>query len=413
MKNRHFLFLQGMPCLFFSHLAKRLREDGARTTRINLCLGDQLFWYGPTPVNYRGTYVDWPAYIETFLRKNAVTDLILLGEKRYYHREAVSIAQKLGVTVTVTDFGYLRPGWMAWERDGMSGGSHFPRDPEIIKSIAADLPSPDWSVQFTDSELVMALGDLLYSFSSLLGRLLFPLYRRSDRRPPALLYFPACGLRLLGNARLKTKANKFVETLTASGADYYLFPLQLNYDFQITAYSSYTGMAATLQQVLASFAAQAPAEAKLILKEHPWDPGLINWARLARRQARALGIEERVSYIRGGDLKQLVRHARGVVTVNSTAGMTALALGRPLKTLGQAIYDIAGLTYKGSLDDFWSSFHKPDPLLFQNFIKALLASVMIRGGYFSKPGQARAIEEARQRLLNGPIQYPSPLRKPF
>lgn len=79
MKNRHFLFLQGMPRLFFSHLAKRLREDGARTTRINLCLGDQLFWYGPTPVNYRGTYVDWPAYIETFLRKNAVTDLILLG----------------------------------------------------------------------------------------------------------------------------------------------------------------------------------------------------------------------------------------------------------------------------------------------------------------------------------------------
>lgn len=404
MKNRHFLFLQGMPCLFFPRLAERLRAEGAKTTRLNLCLGDQLFWYGPRAVNYRGSYAAWPAYIDTFLRKNAITDLILLGEKRYYHREAVSIAQRLGINVTVTDFGYLRPDWMAWERDGMSGGSHFPRQPDMIKALAASLPTPDWSVQFTDSAMVMATGDLLYSFSTLLGRLLFPLYRRSDRRPPAPLYFPACGLRLLGNARLKSKANQFVQTLTASGADYYLFPLQLNYDFQITAYSSYTGMAATLQEVLASFAAHAPAGTKLILKEHPWDPGLIKWARLARRQARALGIEARIAYLRGGDLKQLVQHARGVVTVNSTVGITALELGRPLKVLGQAIYDIAGLAYEGSLDDFWSSSHTPDPVFFQEFIKALAGSVMIRGGYFSKSGQTRALEEACQRLLSLPIQ---------
>lgn len=37
--GRHFLFLQGMPCGFFSQIAARLRAAGARTTRINLCLG--------------------------------------------------------------------------------------------------------------------------------------------------------------------------------------------------------------------------------------------------------------------------------------------------------------------------------------------------------------------------------------
>lgn len=399
LKTRHFLFLQGMPCLFFPHLAERLRAGGAQTSHISLCLGDQIFWHGPKAVNYRGSYAAWPAYIETFLRQNNVTDLILLGEKRYYHREAVAIAQQLGIKVTVTDFGYLRPDWMAWERDGMSGGSHFPRDPETIKALAASLPTPDWSVQFTDSAMVMACSDLLYSFSTLLGRLLFPLYRRSDRRPPTLLYFPACGLRLLGNAVLKSKARRFVQNLIASDADYYLFPLQLNYDFQITAYSHYTGMAATLQQVLASFAAHAPAGTKLVLKEHPWDPGLINWARLARRQARGLGISERIEYLRGGDLKQLVAQARGVVTVNSTTGMTALEMGRPLKALGQAVYDIVGLTYAGSLDSFWSSPHRPDPALMQDFVKALAGSAMVRGGYFSKPGLACAIDEAYQRLL--------------
>lgn len=404
--SRHFLFLQGMPCLFFPRLAERLRAAGARTTRLNLCLGDQLFWYGPRAVNYRGSYASWPDYIETFLRENHITDLILLGEQRYYHREAVAIAQRLGVDVTVTDFGYLRPDWMTLERDGMSGASRFPRDPEAIKALAARQSAPDWSVQFTDQAAVMAKGDLLYSFSTLLGRFLFPFYRRSDRRPPAPLYFPACGLRLLGNARLKARADQFVQKLVASGTDYYLFPLQLNYDFQIVAYSPYAGMAEALRQVLASFAAHAPAGTRLVLKEHPWDPGLINWARLARREAQQRGIAERVDYLRGGDLDQLLHKARGVVTVNSTVGIRALALGCPVKTLGQAIYDIPGLTCPDDLESFWSSPLVPDPALVQDFMQALAGSVMIRGGYFSEPGLVRAVEEASGYLLTGFDPFP-------
>lgn len=403
---RHFLFLQGMPCLFFPRLAERLRAAGARTTRLNLCLGDQLFWYGPRAVNYRGSYASWPGYIERFLRENHVTDLILLGEQRYYHREAVAIAKRLGIDVTVTDFGYLRPDWMTLERDGMSGASRFPRDPETIKALAASLPVPDWSVQFADRSAVMAKGDLIYSFSTLFGRFLFPFYRRSDRRPPAPLYFPACGLRLWSNARLKARADQFVRDLIRSKAGYYLFPLQLNYDFQIVAYSPYAGMAEAVRQVLASFASHAPAGTRLILKEHPWDPGLINWARLARRQARKLGIAERVDYLRGGDLDQLLHAAQGVVTVNSTVGIRALALGCPLKTLGQAIYDIPGLTYPDTLDMFWSSPSAPDPALAQDFIQALAGSVMIRGGYFSEPGLACAVEEASARLLSGFDPFP-------
>lgn len=399
--DRHFLFLQGMPCLFFPRLAEQLRSAGAKTTHINLCLGDQLFWYGPRAINYRGFYRSWATYIERFLLKNSITDLVLLGEQRYYHREAVTIAQRLGITVTVTDFGYLRPDWMTLENDGMSGASHFPRDPKAIKALAASLPEPDWAVQFNDDAVVMAKNDLLYSFATLFGRFFFPFYRRSDRRPPALLYFPACGIRLLGNALLKSRADYFVENLIDSGDSYYLFPLQLNYDFQIVAYSPYASMAEVLKQVLASFAAHAPAGTRLVLKEHPWDTGLINWSRLARREAKRLGIASRIDYLRGGDLNRLLQYTCGVVTINSTVGIKALMMGRPVKPLGQAIFDIEGLTYADTLDMFWADAASPDADLMHDFIKALAGSVMIRGGYFSKPGLDLAIENARQRLLNG------------
>jgi capsular polysaccharide export protein len=407
-KVRNFLFLQGMPCGFFPLIAQRLREAGARATRINLCLGDQLFWHGPETVNYRGRYRAWPRYIEDFMTRTGVTDLVLLGEQRYYHREAVVAAQRLGVAVAVTDFGYIRPDWITLEPDGMSGASRFPRDKQSIRELAAALPEPDWRPQFVDKASAMAKGDLLHNFANLFGVWLFPFYRRSDRRPAALIYTAACGIRLWSNARLKPKADRFVADITTSGRRYYLFPLQLNFDFQIVAYSPYGNMEEAIEEVLTSFAAHAPKDALLVIKEHPWDPAIINWERVTQRLAQAHGLSERVHYLRGGNLDQLVRASSGVVTVNSTVGIRTLQHGRPLKVLGQAVYDVPGLASQDDLDRFWTEGIAPDPALTVDFLKALAGTVLIRGAYFEEQGLARAIDEASRRLLLGKVGKPWP-----
>ncbi|WP_234731118.1 capsule biosynthesis protein [Acidocella facilis] len=406
--GRHFLFLQGMPCGFFPQIAARLRAAGARTTRINLCLGDAFFWQGPAAVNYRGRFKAWPGYIERFFRREQVTDLILLGEQRYYHREAVAVAQRLGIAVTVTDFGYIRPDWITLEHDGMSGGSHFPRDPAAVRALAARLPEPDWAPRFVDSAVTMARGDLLHNFANLFGCWLYPFYRRSDRRPATPIYFPACGLRLWSNARRQPAARRLVDDLSASGQAYYVFPLQLNFDFQIVAYSPFPDMEAAIEQVLESFAAYAPAAARLVVKEHPWDPAIIDWERVVRRKTREKGLAGRVHYLRGGDLNRLIEASQGVVTVNSTVGMRALQLGRPLLPLGQAVYDIPGLTWQGGLDRFWTEAPPPDTALTADFLKALAGTVLIRGVYFEPEGLAHAVAEASARLLAGQVGAPLP-----
>ena len=51
---RRFLFLQGPISPFFAELAAGLRALGHRTRRINLCLGDRLFWQGGEATDYRG-----------------------------------------------------------------------------------------------------------------------------------------------------------------------------------------------------------------------------------------------------------------------------------------------------------------------------------------------------------------------
>ena len=396
---RHALFLQGMPSPFFPQLAQRLRDHGWHTTRINLCAGDWLMWRGSQTRNYRGRETDWPAFIATFLAQEGVTDLILLGEQRRYHRDAVAAAQAQRVRVTVTDFGYIRPDWITWERDGMSGCSRFPRDPQAIRRLARDARPIDWTPQFAEDARRMAVGDLLHNFADVFFGWTFPHYRRSDRRPHPLIYTPASALRLLGNRLQRRRMHALAQGWSGGDRPFFLFPLQLDFDFQLVAYSPFGGLAPAIEAVLRSFARHAPPEAHLVLKEHPWDPGLKNWERLSQRVAKESGLSGRVHYLRGGHLDTLVAESAGVVTINSTSGIRALQLGAPVVALGQAVYDVPGLTHQGGLDRFWGEAQAPDAQLVQDFLLALASTAQIRGVFFHPEGMRPAIEEAARRLV--------------
>ncbi|HLQ12684.1 MAG TPA: capsular biosynthesis protein [Steroidobacteraceae bacterium] len=399
----HFLFLQGMPSPFFRRIAAGLEAHGCRTTGVNFCMGDRLFWGGRRAVNYRGSLADWPAYIDAFLMREGVTDLVLLGEQRRYHQEAIAAAQARGIRVTVTDFGYLRPDWITLERDGMSGNSRFPRRMDEVRRLAALAPKSDLAPRYSDSAVGMALGDLRYSFSTVLFWWLYPNYQRSDRRPHPILYFPAIGGRLLAARLTAHRARRQMAALLGGEAKYFVLPLQLEHDFQIISYSPFASLLEPLQAVIRSFAAHSTPGMRLVVKAHPWDPGLRRWPAIVRRLAAASGVGERVDYLDGGDLDEMLRAAEGMVTVNSSAGLQALKLGCPVKTLGQAIYDIPGLSYQESLDEFWRHATPPDPEAVAAFIDALAGSIQIRGVFFREPGLSAAVEQAVERLHTGTV----------
>src|SRR5687768_13381920 len=110
--SRRFLFLQGPITPFFAEVAAGLRALGHEAHRINLCLGDRLFWHGPGATDFRGRLAEWPGFIASFLDRHRITDLVLIGEQRPYHKPAIAAAKARGITVAVTDFGYLRPDWV-------------------------------------------------------------------------------------------------------------------------------------------------------------------------------------------------------------------------------------------------------------------------------------------------------------
>ena len=396
--GRHFVFLQGMPSPFFRRLGDALEKTGSRVTRINLCVGDWIFWHGRNALSYRGRATDWGQFIADFFERNGVTDLVLLGEQRRYHKEAVKFAQQMGIRVTVTDFGYLRPDWITLERDGMGGNSRFPRDPQEIRAQARGLGRADQTRRYSDSAFRMAAGDLLYNFANFFLGVCYPHYRRTDCRPHTLIYTPASALHLL-RSRIHQKKNQArVAEIVAAGVRYFVLPLQLDHDFQIVAYSRFRGMGEVIRQVVESFARCAPQETRLVIKVHPWDAGMVNWRRQIARVAESLGVVDRVEYLDGGSLDLLARSAAGMVTVNSTSGLHALQAGCPVKVLGQAVYDVPGMTFQQRLDEFWETPTPPEPDLVDAFVNLMAATIQIRGVFFSEPGCTAAVKVALDRL---------------
>lgn len=397
MLKRNFIFLQGMPCAFFSQLAKELMARGHTVARIFLCFGDKIFWRGLPGTSFRGGLSAWPSYFEDYVLRHRITDLILLGEQRKYHREAVIVAQKLGIRVTVTDYGYLRPDWITLERDGMGGDSRFPKNPAIIHLYAKGLAVPDFTRRYYDSDLNMAIGDLIYSFSNILFSLFYPCYKRSDERPHPIIYFPAEGIRLLTQSHRNKEAMDQFQKIQNSGKRYFVFPMQLEHDFQIIAYSQFHSLDHVLKEVIGSFA-RATSEVVLLIKSHPWDTGFKNWRKRIARIAASNQVEQRVIFLDGGDLDAMMAGSLGVITVNSTSGIKALQQGRPVKVLGQAIYDIAGLTSQRSLDEFWNTPTMPDVALVKKFSTLVAATIQIRGTHFSNEGMLAAAQNAAIQL---------------
>jgi capsular polysaccharide export protein len=88
-----------------------------------------------------------------------------------------------------------------------------------------------------------------------------------------------------------------------------------------------------------------------------------------------------------------------MVCVNSTSGTLALEVGIPVIVLGDAVYDVPGVTHQGSLDAFWLRPELPDRPLYQAFKKVLHARCLVRGGLASASAIRTLIATSVERLL--------------
>lgn len=396
--RREFLFLQGPPGPFFCELGRALAMRGAGIHRINLSGGDRYDWRD-SATDFRGRMRDWPMFFDRLVRSRGITDLVLFGDCRPMHQAALRMAQLRGIHIHVFEEGYIRPDWMTLERDGVNGHSPLERDPDVILASAQWLPEVPRLPAITAEFKRRARDSYWHYHHVVTGRLRFPFYR-THREGSITADGIAWGWKLLTRKRRQAQTERVLANVAGRG--YFLFPLQLNGDYQIRAHSPFGSMPVAVEYVLESFARFAPPETVLLIKEHPLDSSYRDWARTIRRQARRLGVQHRVFHIAGGELNDLVKAARGMVCVNSTSGTLALEVGLPVVVLGDAVYDVRGVTHHGGLDSFWVHPTAPDTALYNAFKRMLHAQCLVRGGLASESAMKILVNGSVERLLAEP-----------
>lgn len=394
--RRTFLFLQG-PCTpFFRELARALRGQGHCVRRVNFTAGDLLYWRLGQAVSFRGCLSQLPSFYEQHVRQWGVTDVVLFGDCRPVHRPAVDLARRLGLRAHVFEEGYFRPHRITLERGGVN--AHSPLMAVLHQDAATDFPPSAVPTAFKSPFWRRAVHDVAYHVAGVANPVLFPFYRNHARYIAPLEYLGyAWRLPLLRWHR--GRDDRLLRTLLRQRRRFFVLPLQLDGDSQIRQHSPYGNMRELMDGVLASFARHAPADAVLVVKNHPLDPGLARHGRVLRRLVRHHDLRGRVFYMETGQLPRLLRQAAGVVTVNSTVGPLALEAGLPLMVLGRALYAQPGLVHQGGLDSFWTADETPDAGRFHRLRQRVLSQATVNGGFYCPRGIALAVRNSLPRLL--------------
>ncbi|MBP8926177.1 MAG: capsular biosynthesis protein [Pseudomonadales bacterium] len=399
-RGKRVLLLQSPVGPFFARLARDLRWVGAQVCKINFNGGDLLF-YPSDALNFRGTLDEWPDYLERVITERNIEVVLMFGDCRPLHRVARQLANFRGLEIGVFEEGYIRPHYVTLERYGVNGHSQLPRSPLFyLNRAVVSEPGPVRRIE--DAFWSAALWAILYYAASLL---LSPWFRgyRHHRRLSLLEALPWC--RSFWRKGIYAWRERRVQQQLAGplAGQYFLVPLQVHNDAQIQIHSGFDTIEKFIHYVVRSFAVQAPDATHLVIKHHPMDRGYHDYGKLIRYLGRIHGLKGRLHYIHDQHLPTLLQHARGVVVVNSTVGMSALYHNAPLKACGAAIYDMPGLTFSGSLKDFW---HEASSLtvnreLFRRFRSYLVEHTQLNGSFYKRlnlPGSHAGLVWSRSAL---------------
>jgi capsular polysaccharide export protein len=386
LRGKRVLLLQGPVGPFFARLAKDMRGAGAQVFKVNFNGGDWAF--SPSRdfarvFNFTGHLDGWSTYLDALVKRLGIDVVMLFGDCREIHVAARDVAKANGIEVGVFEEGYLRPDHMTLERDGVNYHSTVPDNPMVYREYA-EKPVPA-ARRLGDTFGHAALWAMCYYLMASVLKCFFWRYQHHRRLTWwEGLFWVRSFIRKQRYARFESGIQ---EMLAGSRKkQYFLVPLQASIDSQVKVHSDYGSIEQFITEVAHSFSRHAPDSSVLVFKHHPIDRGYTDYTKLIGELVELHGLQGRCLYVHDLHLPTLLDNARGVVTINSTVGISAMQHRCPVKVCGNALYDIQGLAFQGSLEQFWklAHVHVPDPVLVRGFRNYLILHTQHNGSFYKR-----------------------------
>ena len=390
------LLLQGPAGPFFRCLQQHLAKSGFDAWRITFNAGDRLF-SDRKRIGFEGDLNAWECWLKAFLNARPVQCIILFGCMRPVHVVARRLAAAAGVPILSLEEGYIRPGFITVEVGGNNASSPFAGRLPLGNAPAKSPRKPP--EDFRSFPAMCRYGALYYAavlFSSRGEREL--LHRHCSAVTEAF-----CWLRNFWRYhRSRRRDRVLADHLRGNcSGSYFLVPLQVASDGQMAHAYGWTTQK-LVGVVLTSFARHAADSRQLVFKVHPLERGHNIIRHEVARLAAALGVGQRVHVVESGPLGPLVQACSGMITINSTSGLSAIFHGVPLLVVGDAIYSHPKLAIcaagEPDFDAFWQGDQVAEAELRQNYLDTLIENCLTPGDFYCRQGIALACAGIVARL---------------
>jgi capsular polysaccharide export protein len=396
------LLLQGPVGSFFLRIQDHLNANGYDAWRICFNAGDRLYSRKEKTINFSSSLETWRAWFIELLRDNGFDAVVLFGSERIIHRIAAECAEQARIPVICLEEGYIRPGYITIERDGNNWRSPIAGllPPEEFNAPRKDGPV---AVPAPGSFSAMAYNAFKYftvrALASTPGeRKLFHKHKRTLISEGFYWFknyyrkFAHVGLNYHISERLLEHHDK----------KFYIVPLQVHDDTQLGRAANSWNNQKLILKTIVSFARNAPSDRQLVFKIHPMERGHTRDWNFIRQVSALNDVKDRVHVLDGGSLSLLTRHSAGMITINSTSGLSALHHGVPLAVLGQALYrhpELAFCVERGmDLDRFWLEGKAAPENVRHRYLSWIHHECLAGGDFYAKDAMAPAIEALRRKI---------------
>lgn len=380
LASQRVLLLQGPMGGFFTLFADWLKGQGIDVFKINFNAGDRFFYKNrANTFDYTGHLAEFDVWFTAFIEQHQIDAVVCFGDCRLYHQVAKAVLAERAIPFFAFEEGYIRPDYITFEKGGVNFFSSF--NPAMVykfPTVNQDIPQVPVHNQYSK----MVCSAILYYFFGVMGRSHYPHYQH--HRGTSSIQELYCGLvslwRRQRNALFEPK--RFKDFIQRYSKQYYVFALQVHNDSQIRVHSALGDMEKYIAHVMESFSQHADAKQHLVFKHHPMDRGYRDYTKLIKQLAQRFAVTGRVHYFCDIHLPTLLKHSLGMVTVNSTTVIQALFHKVPVKVLGDALYNLPGLTYQENLDQFWQQPGQVDHDYFLKFRQDLISYSQLNGSFY-------------------------------
>nr|WP_289622721.1 capsule biosynthesis protein [Mannheimia cairinae] len=385
-KSHNILLLQGPIGSFFTDFSDWLITHNKIVFKLNFNAGDEQFYSNrrDNTFAYRDSVNNFEAYLLDFCQKNQIDNILCFGDNRIYHKIAKQVSQRLNIVFWAFEEGYFRPEYITLEKWGVNAFSPLARDKQFFLNYA-HLPEQPLPQKVAKGFKSMAKQAIPYYYKAYFKLSEYPNYKH--HRILNVSYYiklwAISGIKRLCYWLYDSGFAKRVER--GELGEFFIVPLQVYDDTQVQVHSDYKSVELFLRKVLDSFVENAPKHLNLIIKHHPMDRGFIDYGLVIDEYiAKYPHLKNKIYYIHDVPMPVFLRYGKGMVTLNSTSGLSGLLHDMPVKTLGRASYDFEGLTDQQSLDTFWSNPQPPDKTVFEGYRQYHLHKTHINGSFYNK-----------------------------